>query len=373
MASIRSEIQKAAKKGDAKQLAAVLGKAPAQKWINRALMQSCQYGRLDCVETVLRAGEPTNLDEGLFQSAMGHATIRKTADSVEIARLMLERGASPDARGGWNEEPVLIAAAADGDRAAVDLLLDHGAEVTLFCAAALGDTRRVKRALDRDPSQAGAVDTNGLMPLHTCARSRLGVSESATEEALAGVVDLLVEAGADVEARDEKPAGKTFHPNQTPLQWAASGGIGVTRALLAHGARVNPTGNWVGGFSISAVGTACKECPEIADLLHEAGADLEVKGKDGMTVLHAMANFPHPEAVAWLVAHGADVTARMDDGRTPLHRAAERNASDRVARMLVEAGADVSAQDAAGKTPLDYAVAKGKRKVAAFLESMVQA
>ena len=71
--------------------------------------------------------------------------------------------------------------------------------------------------------------------------------------------------------------------------------------------------------------------------------------------LALLANFPHPAAVAWLLAHGADVAVRMDDGRTPLHRAAERNASDKVARMLVEAGADPSAKDEAGKRPIDYA------------------
>ncbi len=133
---------------------------------------------------------------------------------------------------------------------------------------------------------------------------------------------------------------------------------------------MNRIGNWLGGFSLSAVGTACKECPEIADLLYEHGADVNLRGQDGMTVLHAMANFPHPKAVEWLVAHGADVNAKLNDGRTPLHRAAERNASARVAKMLVEAGTKVNVKDRAGKTPLNYAREKKKTKVADYLASL---
>jgi len=86
-------------------------------------------------------------------------------------------------------------------------------------------------------------------------------------------------------------------------------------------------------------------------------------------VLHWMANFPHPEAVAWLLEHSADPNVQLKDGRTPLHRAAERNVSARVAKMLIETGANINQKDKNGITPLGYAVLKKKHKVADYLLS----
>jgi len=60
---------------------------------------------------------------------------------------------------------------------------------------------------------------------------------------------------------------------------------------------------------------------EIAQLLIDAGADVNAKGDVGWTPLHNAVNFGHPsatEVIKLLIAKGADVNEKNDHGETPL-------------------------------------------------------
>jgi ankyrin repeat protein len=206
----------------------------------------------------------------------------------------------------------------------------------------------VKRLLRKNPSLATAVDVGGMMPLHCCAASRLG-------DGTRRVAELLLAHGAKVDERDRAHERGLWSPG-TPIAWAANGNEHVAELLLERGA--DPNG---------ALLQALQHCPAIADLLLRYRVDLNHPSAQGQRVLHHLANFPRPAAVAWLLAHGADVNVCMDDGRTPLHRAAERNSGTNVVEMLLAVGAAVNARDAAGLTPLGYALQNQKTKVAAFL------
>ena len=131
-----------------------------------------------------------------------------------------------------------------------------------------------------------AVNNSGGGPLHRA-------MDNYDTEALR----MLLEAGADVNARDEW--------GHTPLHTAADrGNVAATRILL------------------------------------EAGADVNARDKWGRTPLYRAAG-GDIAATRMLLEAGADVNARDRRDRTPLHEAADRG-NVAATRMLLEAGANPS-------------------------------
>ncbi|HEY7008621.1 MAG TPA: ankyrin repeat domain-containing protein [Jatrophihabitantaceae bacterium] len=93
----------------------------------------------------------------------------------------------------------------------------------------------------------------------------------------------------------------------------------------------------------------------------------------GRTPLHVVTDWPGffpngPQIAQLLIDAGADVNARGGDGtgETPLHWAASSDDAD-VAEVLIDAGADVNAPDGSIGTVLDNAVGYGCWNVARLL------
>ncbi|KLU93047.1 hypothetical protein MAPG_11963, partial [Magnaporthiopsis poae ATCC 64411] len=138
----------------------------------------------------------------------------------------------------------------------------------------------------------------------------------AVEEGCEAFTRLLIENGADIEAKD--------HDGWTPLHWAAGKGHET-----------------------------------VAKLLTELGANIEAKNDNGCTPLHLAAQNKHEAVVRLLAELGADIEAKDHDGWTPLHLAA-RNKHEAVAKLLAELGADKEAKDRDERTPLHWAAINGR-------------
>ncbi|KAJ1476256.1 ankyrin repeat-containing domain protein [Baffinella frigidus] len=228
----------------------------------------------------------------------------------------------------------------------MELLLAKGADVNakttekdtyLLIAASIGNIEIMQQLL-----AAGANDKIGWVPLH-------GAAEQGHEAA----VQLLLDKGADVNAKDRINAG------DTPLHAAASGGFGaVIQMLLDQGADVNHKNK---------------------DDLN--GADLNVLTREGASPLHGAADQGHGEFVRMLLgkgaavnllrSNGADANLASKKGEPPLHRAAKKNfLDDVIVRMLLDHGADVRARTRAGATPEDLASASGQEEVVELLRSV---
>ncbi|KLU86792.1 hypothetical protein MAPG_05802 [Magnaporthiopsis poae ATCC 64411] len=218
---------------------------------------------------------------------------------------------------------------------------------------------------------------------------------------LEGVVRLLVEAGADKEAKD--------HCGRTLLPWAAQNGYeGVARLLLEAGADKEATGNgstplnWAVEFGtrtapmdtlvkysvqhfvpvhlithkeakspygLTPLLWAVKKGNEsVASLLLKAGADKEAKDADGFTPLLWAAKNRNESVASLLVNAGADKEAKGADGFTPLFWAVRHGRQEGLVRLLVEAGADKEAKDDEGLTPLNWAVEFGYEGVVKLLQ-----
>jgi uncharacterized protein len=176
----------------------------------------------------------------------------------------------------------------------------------ILAAARDGDAAAVRELLARDAALVGAVDVHRKTPLHLAA-----------EHDHAEVAELLLEAGADVEAWTSWGA--------TPLEWA--GVLGSRRAgdvLLAHGARLTlASAAGLGlmdalrrlyrqdGAVSAAFVLACRNGhTDAARFLLERGADVDARGFFGATALHWAAINGHAETVRFLLGEGADPALR---------------------------------------------------------------
>lgn len=170
----------------------------------------------------------------------------------------------------------------------------------------------------------------GANPKRELARSWLTPLHLAAAHANPGVCQLLIDAGAKVDAADSR--------GNTPLILAASrfeAGYAFNKGRLVHRS------------------TAKATCA----VLLEAGADLALGNRDGDTPMHAAANSCYGDILRMLLRRGGDPNAKNRSGEHPLHKAAFSigdPASDSC-RILLEAGADPNAKSDNQWTPLHYA------------------
>lgn len=90
---------------------------------------------------------------------------------------------------------------------------------------------------------------------------------------------------------------------------------------------------------------------EIAKLLIDRGAPLELRDRDQATPLFAAALKGHAAVAHLLLDAGADPNAKADEDVRPLHLAA-MNGHLEVVKLLLDAKADVNVKDTSGFTPL---------------------
>jgi ankyrin repeat protein len=338
------------------------------------ILSAARLGDLDRVKGIVKADRTEALNKGAMRDAArcGH---------LAIVQHLLDNKGDPD----------------DADFGGLPVLyfsLRHP-DIVRALIKARADVKSPFE--DKRPFGTG-VFPEGCTILHEAANA--GVTESAR---------LLVEAGAEVDARD--PHGLT------PLQYAAgSGWPEIVKLLREHKASINgddgakalraavsriyyaeqttkevdryktvitfltnegvPTDlrtaivlgdteqvkklvkqNRVGPGPVTphekpvlhlAVGLDRKD---VVTALLDGGAPVEGVDDSGYTALHDAASWGRAEIAKLLIERGARVEARTNSGATPLREAA-RCGSLAAARVLLAAGADVNAKDKRGKTPL---------------------
>ena len=158
----------------------------------------------------------------------------------------------------------------------IDLLIERGAEVDIFAAAALGKVERLRALIQADPQLIHAYSPDGWTALHLAAH--FGQREA---------VEVLLAAGASVQARSQNGM------RNTPLHAAMPGGKS-----------------------------------EIVEVLLASGAEVNAQQEGGFTALHEAASQGSAVLVRLLLARGADPALVSESGKTARDLAKEQGHAD---------------------------------------------
>lgn len=169
---------------------------------------------------------------------------------------------------------IVLFALYNGKNEIARLLIDRGARLDLFEAAATGTQDRVEQLLHKDPGAINSYSPDGWTALHL-----------AVFFGRVNIVHFLLSKGANIDAPSKNDEVVT------PL----------------HSALANPHNSAVG------------------QLLIGAGADLNTKQSLGYTPLHYAAANGLDQVVRNLVAHGVDTSMRNNQGKTAYDLAVEHD------------------------------------------------
>ena len=133
------------------------------------------------------------------------------ADDAAMVEVLLEAGADPNRRSEWWAGPFHALYSATGE--AAERLIAAGAVMDACAAAHLGRIDVLKEMLAANPDRVHERGGDGQTPLH------FAVSQA--------VIDLLLDAGADINARD-------MDHRATPAQWMLDRRRGAGRYELAQ-------------------------------------------------------------------------------------------------------------------------------------------
>lgn len=311
---------------------------------------STMSGHADIVELLIAKGadplakRKAESDETLFDVALEE-------NHKEVVRVLAAKGAA--------DIPEIHLAAYLGDLDGIRSLVEQSKDVekkdkngkTPLSYASLGGNVEIVRFLIDQNARLDAADEKGMTPLHYAA---FGNHEA--------TVGLLLAGGADINADSDEgtPLHMAVRSVRNPAM-SDNDQTDMAELLIDKGADLNVCSKIAGTPLHLAVGRVQKE---MVKLLIAKGADVNAKGGEevkGGTPLHAAVFHPYGADVAVsLIRSGADVNARDNDGATLLHLAAQRPFRRPHIELLLDYGADVNAKDNRGRTPLVLAKEKNR-------------
>ncbi len=239
------------------------------------------------------------LDQGFNPNAAtksgGTTALMAAAPDAEKMKLLLDRGASVNARARSRFSALMVAAQYQDSTAAINLLLDRGAEVgapaeggapvfnanPFFLASYAGNAAVLKRLKD-----AGAKIDEPMTLIGTSRTTPLlGAFKFGDED----VARTLFELGTPIEFADGNGI--------TMLGRAAlNNEVAMARTLIARGANVNVVDK-LGMTPLLWAASSDFGDPAMIELLLKAGAKADARNKDGLTALDLARKYEHAEVL----------------------------------------------------------------------------
>ncbi|MFI4937741.1 MAG: ankyrin repeat domain-containing protein [Candidatus Berkiellales bacterium] len=321
------------------------------------LSAAVKTGNAEMVKYLLEKGATTYLNKEApdlinYIHGNGELPLATAADSgfVEIAKILIDHGADVNARTGWfGKSTPLTYASANADIPMMKLLIDNGAQVntfarskedssvmfdafltsSLFNALTSKNHDAVKLIVD-----AGGNDL-GWSPLHLAIVKQ---NLPAAEEALQALSDNHLVNTKDI-------------LGFSPIHYALLGKDNSFLEFLAnHGADTKLTESNISLLNGAVFLDVPKEMFQWVTN-HTANVDTPFAET---TTLALAANQGRLEHIKLLLDKGANINLKGSDGNTPLHAAISEKQVEAV-KQLIEYGADLHAKNANGLTAFDQA------------------
>ena len=300
------------------------------------LLEAVQRQDREAVRTLLKEGVDVNGSRADGATALAWAV---HWDDQETVDLLIRAGADVDAANDLGITPLMLAAR-NGSAAMVEKLLRANAGPNV--ARSTGETALLLAARTGRPEVVRSLLAGGAS-----ADIKMGAFEQtplmwAAAEGHAPIVRLLLEVGADKEARTpftEKKGRPRYKSQEGPLEPRADG-RSVIAALWPRDGNFD-TDRFEGGMTPLLFAVNGGHLDAVRVLL-EAGTKVDGAMPDGLTPLQLAQIRRHEELALFLIENGADPN-NVGPGFPPLHVASYLS-QQAVAKELIARGADVNAR-----------------------------
>ena len=255
------------------------------------------FGSAADVKRLLDGG----LDPNAATKSGGTTALMMAAPDAEKMRVLIDRGASVNARSETKYTALMVATQHRESTAAVRLLLSHGADASqsqgqplfnadpLFLAAYTGNAEVLPDLL-----KAGASLTGEMRLLGTSSTDPIS---GAVRHGYLDVAQVLVDLGAPVDRTDLRI---------TPLVKAVLGDqVEMARFLITKGADVNHI-DTNGMTALLYAASIDFGSPAMIDMLLKMGARTDMKTKDGKTALELARQYKHTHLIPSLSGGAAN-------------------------------------------------------------------
>ncbi len=321
-----------------------------------ALYKACYNGSLDIVTTLVDAGANVN-----FKSLTGFTLLYVAVQNEhkQVVEYLLSKGVNVDEKNTESGYTALYLACDSGSLDIAKILVDAGANVNLKTNedySPLFNSVRSKNLLlvEYLLSKGAVIDEKngkiGLTPLY-----------KACYDGSLDIATVLVDAGADINLKSTEG----FAPLCVAVQNKHKH---IVEYLLTKGAIVDVK---CGDRKWSPLVKACYDgLLDIANVLVDAGADLNQKTREGYSLLYIAVQNKHKPIVEYLLSKGAPINEKngLNDD-SALHKACFIGSLE-MTKTLIEAGADINILDKIGQKPIDLAIGQNHQAVVEYLESL---
>jgi ankyrin repeat protein len=315
------------------------------------LIRLVQYDAPDLVLIALENGASVNAKDSDFLRTPLHQSA--AFNTVENARLLIEKGAVIDIENNNGETPLITAIQYKSIDVA-SLLIEFGADIIFLTEPPDSSVmpiwgwefwnihRPIEWAVSRNSPEIVNLLIGAGVGISKETVSNNSLLHYASRFNYQEIITLLIQAGINVDTKDS--SGRTplyLVVNNRPVRYEAA------RILLEHGADPNFYYN-----SETLLHTAVTEQDTIlASLLIDFGANVNTVNRIGFTPLFYAVFIDNVSIASRLISNGADPFV-IDRGGSGLLHYASRYLSYETAKLLIEAGLDVNSKDNNGYTPI---------------------
>jgi len=330
-------------------------KKPTQAALFKTLIQACKDGDLANATQAVDGGADVNKKTPDSLTPLFIAVKNKHKPVVEY---LLSKGTRIDEKNGQDGTTALYKACADGSLDIAIVLVDAGADVNL--KSSHGFTPLFIAAENKHKPVVEYLLSKGARVNEKNGPHELTAIYKACADGLLDIVTVLVNAGADLNLKSTEGFSPLFAAVQNKHK-------PVVEYLLSKGARVDEKN---GPKGVSALYRACFDGSlDIAKVLVDAGADVNLKSTEGFTPLYIAVGNKRKPLVEYLLSKGAPVDEKNGpDGVAALFRACYVGSLD-IVKVLVDAGADVNHKDNIGFTCFYAAVQEKHKPIIEYLLS----